>query len=218
MSGVDTMPRWLDRLAHDLRGPLAPLQTAAHLLRSDTLAPDRQAELLELIERQTRRMARMLDEFDDWSRAGQGRLLGATGDCEPHALLAMALEGDPALAAVAPDVDGATTTTHVHGDPTRLVQMMRALASFAAARSQAPPRIDMARVGDRLRLDVESNGPDGGIDKVSGLLDAPLPDPPDQGLGLRLLVARAIAEAHGGSLVAERREGGILLRCELPAA
>ena len=28
---------WLDRLAHDLRGPLAPLQTASYLLQRDDL-------------------------------------------------------------------------------------------------------------------------------------------------------------------------------------
>ena len=27
--------RWFDRIAHDLRGPLSPLQTAAWLLKSD---------------------------------------------------------------------------------------------------------------------------------------------------------------------------------------
>ena len=36
---------WLDRLAHDLRGPLMPLQTAAYLLRSGHLEPERQQEL-----------------------------------------------------------------------------------------------------------------------------------------------------------------------------
>ena len=49
--------RGLERLAHDLRGPLAPLQTAAYLLRNGQLDDTRQLELYDLIERQTRRLA-----------------------------------------------------------------------------------------------------------------------------------------------------------------
>ena len=56
-------PAWLDRLAHDLRGPLAPLQTASYLLQRDDLDPARRTELLVLLERQTQRLARMLDEL-----------------------------------------------------------------------------------------------------------------------------------------------------------
>ena len=38
----------------------------------------------------------------------------------------------------------------------------------------------------------------------------------DGGLGLRLLIARAVAEAHGGSLSALDEDGHLMLRCELP--
>ena len=61
--------KWLDRLAHDLRGPLAPLQTASYLLQREDLDPARRQELLGMLERQTRRLGRMLDEIDDWARA-----------------------------------------------------------------------------------------------------------------------------------------------------
>jgi signal transduction histidine kinase len=84
---------WLDRLAHDLRGPLSPLQTASYLLQRDDLDPARRLELLQLLERQSRRMARMLDELEDWARAGQGRLLGAPEPCEIALLLDYALTG-----------------------------------------------------------------------------------------------------------------------------
>src|SRR3546814_13244690 len=53
--GMSDEPAWLDRLAHDLRGPLAPLQTASYLLQRDALDPARRTELRELLDRQTHR-------------------------------------------------------------------------------------------------------------------------------------------------------------------
>ena len=63
--------QWLDRLAHDLRGPLTPLQTAAYLLRSGQVTPERQQELFALIERQTRQLGGpgYLAELEPGSRA-----------------------------------------------------------------------------------------------------------------------------------------------------
>jgi signal transduction histidine kinase len=209
------MPQWLDRLAHDLRGPLGPLQTASYLLRSGALDAGRQNELFDLIDRQTRRLSRMIDEIGDWSRATQGRLVSSRQECEPDALLALAIEGDVALSNVAPAVSDAAVHARLWGDPNRLVQLMRVVAAFAASRCTAPPRVEMTRDGERLRLDVEC---DGAAVDAAALLDAPLPDPPDEGLGLQLLIARAIAEAHGGRLMAEAVGDGLRLRCELPVA
>lgn len=218
MSRPDATVPWLDRLAHDLRGPLAPLQTAAYLLRSGTLEPGRQQELFDLIERQTRRLTRMIDEVGDWSRANQGRLLGTTAPCEPAALLDVALASGAASGAAAASIDEDAATARVHGDQQRLVQMMRSLVEFAQARAgSTAPAIRLQCAGERLRLDIlVAAAADAGA--TANLLREPLPDPADEGLGLRLLIARAIAEAHDGSLEARSVDGDLLLRCELPIA
>lgn len=213
-----TVP-WLDRLAHDLRGPLAPLQTAAYLLKSGTLEPERQQELFDLIERQTRRLTRMIDEVGDWSRANQGRLLGTTMPCEPAALLEVALASNAGLGGAAPRVDEDAATACVRGDQQRLVQMLRSLIEFAQARAGADaPEISLRCADDRLRLDIVV--PDGASGAVAAddLLRLPLQDPADEGLGLRLLIACAIAQAHAGTLEARNVDGALLLRCELPIA
>lgn len=213
-----TVP-WLDRLAHDLRGPLAPLQTAAYLLKSGTLEPERQQELFELIERQTRRLTRMIDEVSDWSRANQGRLLGTTMPCEPAALLEVAMASNAGLGGAAPRVDEDAATAQVRGDQQRLVQMLRSLIEFAQARAGAEvPAISMRCADDRLRLDILV--PDGasGTMAADDLLRLPLQDPADEGLGLRLLIAGSIAQAHAGTLEARNVDGALLLRCELPIA
>jgi signal transduction histidine kinase len=214
---MTTPVHWLDRLAHDLRGPLMPLQTAAHLLQSGQVDGERQQELFAVIERQTRRLVRMIDELGDWTRTSQQRLLGLRELCEPSLLLDYARVGSGAAGAAA-IVDDLADAAVVDGDPMRLTQMLRILIEYAAARGKAPVSIALQTAGDRLRIDVRGAGAPPDPAQLAVLFEEPQADPYDEGLGLRLLIARAIAEAHGGSLIALADSNHLLLRCELPLA
>ena len=204
-------PAWLDRLAHDLRGPLAPLQTASYLLQREDLEPERRQELLTMLERQTRRLARMLDELDDWSRAGRSRLLGEREECELALLLDYALVGSGIRDAKVED-DG--NAAPLMGDQQRLTQLLRTLLDFAVARGGIA-RIALHGDGARLHLDVVARQV-ATADDAAALLAAPQREPYDDGLGLRLLLAREIARAHGGELEIETAAEGLRLRCTLP--
>ena len=70
--------------------------------------------------------------------------------------------------------------------------------------------------GTQLVLDVVATG--GPAPTGHALLEQPLPDPGEHSLGLRLLLARAIAQAHGGTLEAGEQDGRLRLRCTLPLA
>lgn len=205
---------WLDRLAHDLRGPLAPLQTASYLLQRDDLDPLRRQELLAILERQTRRLGSMLDELHDWVRAGQQRLLGPREHCEPALLLDHALVGS-GLAGTAVDEDGNIAV--VDGDPQRLTQLLRALLEYAAHRG-APPALALRSGNGRVCIEVRVSGAAPDSAQLETLLRQPQAEPFDEGLGLRLLIAHAIAKAHGGELEAIVEDGRLRLRCELPLA
>lgn len=205
---------WLDRLAHDLRGPLSPLQTASYLLQREDLDPARRQELLLMVERQSRRLARMLDELEDWARAGQERLLGTREPGEPALLLDYALVG-AGLAGTPVDDDGAIAV--VEGDPRRLTQLLRTMIDFAVARG-GPPELRLRSGGGRVAIDALLPGPAPDADTLATLLEERQPAPFDEGLGLRLLLARAIARAHGGDLEAAAVDGRLRLRCELPLA
>ena len=201
---------WLDRLAHDLRGPLAPLQTASYLLQRDDIDDARRRELLATVERQVQRLAAMLEELGDWVRAGRGRLLGEPEHCEPVMLLDYALVGS-GLSGTPVDDDGAIAV--VEGDPRRLTQLLRTLLDFARANDVVPRpslRSDGARVVIRMAL------PGVAVERVADLVEAQQRAPFDEGLGLRLLLAREIARAHGGELSAGIEDGALVFRCELP--
>ncbi len=205
---------WLDRLAHDLRGPLAPLQTASYLLQRDDLDPLRRRELLAMVERQTRRLGNMLDELNDWMRAGQQRLLGPREHCEPALLLDYALVGS-GLSGTAVDEDG--NIAIVDGDPQRLTQLLRALLDYAGNRGN-PPVLSLRSGNGRVRIEVRVPGAPPDAAQLQALLLQPQAEPFDEGLGLRLLIARAIAQAHGGELEAIVEDDRLRLRCELPLA
>lgn len=207
----------LHRLAHDLRGPLSPLQTAVYLLRSGQLDDARRDELHELLDRQTRRMAGMIDELDDWLRAAQDRLLGSNSRIEPVQLLEMAMTATGCIGGEPADIDDDALLASVMGDQRRVVQMLRTLLEHTRARAGgAVPRVRVRCDGPWLVLDVVAAGGDAG--EPATLLDGPVADPGEDSLGLRLLVADAIARAHHGALEAAEQDGRLRLRCRLPLA
>lgn len=206
-----------DRLAHDLRGPLAPLQTAVYLLRTGELDDARRDELHDLLDRQAKRLGGMIDELDDWLRAGQERLVGATTRVEPVQLLEVAMTRAGCAGGEPPDIDDDSLLAAVDGDQARLVQVFRTLLDHARARAGgAPPRVRVRGDGSRVMLDVIAAG--GPVGDAGSLFTQPLPHPDEDSLGLRLLVADAIARSHGGSLDAADEDGHLRLRCTLPLA
>lgn len=207
---------WFDRIAHDLRGPLTSLQTAAWLLKSDPHSPNAQ-ELADIIVRQGQRLGRMIEELDDWSRAEQSRLMDQRERVELAPLIDQALTGVPGCRIEPEFADGADAVA-VLGDDVRLTQLFRTLFAQAAARDPAA-RLRVARDGDQATVTLVDHGPALDDAQCAQLLTASQHPAPDEGLGLRLLVARAIAEAHGGTLEARPAEGeGLELRCALPLA
>lgn len=203
--------RWLDRLAHDLRGPLTPLQTAAFLLRSGQVQGERQQELFSVIERQTQLLTRMIDELADWTRIAHDRLIGPREPCEVSMLLDYARGGSSAANSAV--IESHADTAMVDGDPMRLTQLLRTLIDYAGP-SAATVVVD--GVNDRVRIEVRDSRPAPPAEQVATLLEEPQAEPYDEGLGLRLLVARAIAEAHGGTLTAMVVDDHLCLRCDLP--
>jgi signal transduction histidine kinase len=207
---------WFNRLAHDLRSPLSSLQTAAYLLRTDPGGATAK-ELSDIVVRQSQRMARMIDELDDWSRAQQGRLVDRGERLELGGILDMAVGSIHGISVDPHYGDGAADAVIV-GDSSRLAQMFRTLLEQTLARDAQSARVDVALKGDSVEVVFADNGPE--VDEAvrSKWLECPQIPPPDEGLGLRLLIAKAIIEAHAGTLTIEGPHAGAMqrIRCVLP--
>jgi signal transduction histidine kinase len=209
--------RWLDRIAHDLRGPLSPLQTAAWLLKGEAgLDPQRRQELLEIVERQSRRLTRMIDELGDWSRAQQGRLTSLREPCDLLTMIDLAISAIPGCT-IEPDVRGDCSTLLVDCDQQRLVQALKTLIEYGAARGTTT--VQVACRDGQARIDVSCDSIPLERDLIPALLSQPDPAPFDEGLGLRLPLARAIFEAHGGGIDASvDSAGGLHFACRIGTA
>lgn len=216
-------PSWMGKWAHDLRGPLSPIQSALFLLRHGGVDGAERDELFDLIDRQMRRITGMIDEIGDWVRADQGRLLTRRGSID----LAQMIEASRGLGATAVEVEyvGEAETACVLGDASRMANLLSTFFWLVAApaevtdvsgrRNAAVVEADEARVRMRGALNPAMLAGSA----IETLFTEPQPAPLGDGLGLRLLIAGAIAQGHGGELGTQpRADGGIDVVLQLPRA
>lgn len=227
----DSTPHLLRRLAHDLRDPLSPLQTAVYLLRTGEIDAERQRELLDIIDRQTTRLGAMVEEVADWQRVEQDRLIDHREVSNLPMLVELACGKMQARGrTVVANLPASLDDVGIDGDAQRLVQMLGTLIAYM--QSQA------ADTGVEIRGEPPTEGrvtitiarhagsgtrPQGAADtlpeQAAMLFSAPQPTPFDDGLGWRLLIADAVARAHGGSLSARVvADAGLEVRLQLPVA
>lgn len=208
---------WMARLAHDLRGPLAPMQTAVYLLRDSQVSDDQRDELLAVMERQVQRLSGMIDEFSDLGRAAEGRLVARREAIDVELLVADTVAR---LSAQAPQADfgAGAREAQLEGDVLRVAQLFHALLGLQLSRSHPlPVQARLERIGNRVIMTCSVHCHDASDALIAALLTAPHPDPPDDALGLGLVIAVAIAEAHGGSLRGRARgDDALELVLELP--
>lgn len=211
-------PAWLDRLAHDLRGPLSPIQTAAHLLRDPAVGPGQRDELFAVLERQVQRLSAMIDELGDLARTDTETPAASAEAVDVGMLVADAagrMPARPPRVEFAPDAQA----MEVEGDPRRIAQLFGILLGLQASRGRAEPvQARIERRGSCMRMACTVHCSDATDELAGSLLAAPHPDPPDGALGFGLVIAAAIARGHGGGLRARASGPDTLeLVLELPA-
>lgn len=197
-------------LAHELRNPLAPVRTAVEILRRTREGDARQQRACEIIERQIRHMARLVDDLLDISRIARGRLSLHLERCDMARITCQTAEDyRPSVEAAgqALEVDVGHAPLWIQGDPVRVAQMVGNLLNNAVRFTGAGGRIQV-RVGREGAM-AQACVIDNGVGIAPELL-ARLFDPFSQadqdlarskgGLGLGLALTRGLARLHGGQL------------------
>jgi PAS domain S-box-containing protein len=203
---------FLATLSHELRSPLTPILGWTTLLRSGQLGPGDVPRALEVIERNVRLQAQLIDDLLDVSRIVSGKLRMDLRTVDLRLVVEAGLEAVRAAAeqgGVLLEVDLGPEPVRVVGDQERLQQVVWNLATNAVKFS---PRGSVVRVHlELLEASARLRVRDDGI----GISEEFLPHVFDRfqqaasgttrthgGLGLGLAIVRHIVHAHGGTTAA----------------
>ena len=228
----DSRAGFLRVLAHELRNPLAPVMAAATLLQRQPGAPVI-GRMAGVIARQTRKLARFVDDLLEGSRIEQA--------CETP-VFKRASDVDEVLAHACDVVGcvlserGQTLSVEIHPkgevrhtmlwcDPERVAQALGGALLNASQFSDDGATISLAVVVDGVFLELLVSDHGIGVEEAElSLLFQPFrkfamhPGRAESGAGLGLALARSVSRAHGGTVSADSagRGQGMRLKFVLP--
>jgi signal transduction histidine kinase len=216
-------------LAHELRNPLAPLQSGLELVRQIAATDPTLTRITGMMDRQLRQLVGLVDDLQDVNRITRGKL---QLQCRPvllQEIVQQALEASrPILTAQGhqPVLCRCDAQLTVDGDPIRLVQIFTNLLSNSAKYTEP---------GGAISLTVEREG----NEAVICVCDSGLGIPPEAledvfemfsqirvhqarfhgGLGIGLALVRRLVQMHGGTVKAFSRGigAGSTFTVRLPA-
>lgn len=205
-------------VSHELRTPLNAILGWVHMLRDDSVPPERRAHALETIERNARAQNQLIDDLLDISRIVAGKLRLDVSPVDLQSVIERAIETvRPAAAAknisLKPPLNADATS--VVGDADRLQQVVWNLLSNAVKFSPKGSEVEIVlrRHESNVELVVRDRG--------QGIEAEFLPHVFERfrqadassargkgGLGLGLAIVRNLVELHGGSIRAESDGAG----------
>lgn len=208
--------RWNALIAHELRTPVTILQGRLQGLAQGVFRPD--ADLYQSLLAQVEGLGRLVEDLRTISLSDAGRLDLVIREVD----LARELKDvirlmEPSLAAAGFSLSLNLASVRSQADPVRLRQALLALLHNALRHADPGElRIELTMAGSGAEITVADRGP--GLDPEFARR-AFLPferhssaEGVTRGSGLGLAVVRAVAEAHGGTVLYENRDGGSCFR------
>jgi len=201
---------FLAMLAHELRNPLAPISSAADMLKVGGADVERVRRASDVIGRQVRHMTSLVDDLLDVARVTRGLIQLETAVVDVMDIVAGAVEQSRPLIEArehAFAVQGTAAGARVTGDTHRLVQVLVNLLNNAAKYTPRGGAIELAlaRGASTVTIEVRDNG----IGLDAGLLPYVFdlftqaqrsPDRAQGGLGIGLALVKHIVTMHGGEV------------------
>jgi signal transduction histidine kinase len=214
-------------ISHDLRTPLTSIMGYLELTLDDGNLTEEQRGYLDIVDRNADRLLRLVNDLLFVARLEAGQLDLNPGELDLAAVVRQSVaEAEPRAAAGGIELTcEASDVPALRADRGRMFQLMDNLVSNAIKFTPAggDVRVSLTPVNGVVRLEVSDTGI--GIAsaeqrllferffRASTASDRQIP-----GTGLGLYIARAIVEAHGGSISVRSELGeGTSFRVELPA-
>jgi len=203
---------FLAMLSHELRNPLAPITNAVHVMQANDTDVKRHDWAREVIGRQVKQLARLVDDLLDVSRITQNKIELKIESVDVAAVVAVAIETvrplidaqEHALSVLLPE-----QPMRIRGDFARLAQVLANLLNNAAKYTDRKGRI--ALTAEQEGAEVVFRVRDSGI----GIPASALPtifelftqveqtlDRSQGGLGIGLTLVERLVKMQGGSVSA----------------
>jgi len=209
---------FLSTLSHELRNPLAPIRTAAHLLTSPLLSQEDARRCCGIISRQVAHVAALLEDLLDLSKLTRGGELTLRKERVPlQDILSAAIESvQPFIAAKRQKLhtDTAPELPAIEVDAARITQVISNLLTNAVKYTHDGGDITLAAhlTPDALVIAVQDNGigiPPDMHEHVFDMFVQLEPAAPytADGSGIGLALVKNIVELHGGRVTVE--SGGL---------
>ena len=205
---------FLAKLGHELRTPLTPVLAIVSAALDQRSIPPGLRSSLEIVQRNVRLEARLIDDLLDQSLISLGRLRLRTELVDAHALLQQSVEDCAEFlreANLIARLDLSATNSRIAADPGRLQQVFWNLITNAARNSPARSHLTIRTRNippDALAIEFQDEGRGLKASQLDEIFEPFIQGTADgagrrPGLGLGLSIGRWIVEAHGGTLVAE---------------
>ena len=216
---------FLAMLAHELRNPLASISNAVHLLQHGGAGDTHRQLAQDIIARQSRHLARIVDDLLDVGRAIAGKMVLHRQPIDLYATVAETIRTlDAAGTTAARHVALEGASVWVNADRTRIEQVVNNLVSNAAQHTTSGGRIALhvRALPGSAELTVSDDGV--GMDDETAARVFELffqaqqgPERKRGGLGIGLTLARRIVELHGGAIQVASDGMGATFKFRLPA-
>jgi two-component system, NtrC family, sensor histidine kinase HydH len=204
-------------LAHEIRTPLASIEGAAAIVQRVSHSEERCHELLEIIQKESRRLNRLLTSFLDFAKPRRPDLKVVEIDELFDSVIALAQHArDNRRLELRKDMPPGLATLEC--DPEQLKQVLLNLIMNAIQAMPQGGTIVLAarQSGHTVTIDVQDQGCGINEDNLDRVFD-PFFTTKETGSGLGLSVADQIIRQHGGMLtIARSSPEGATVRISLP--
>lgn len=193
-------------VSHELRNPLAVIQTNAQV----ALLQPEPKPYLEVIERLTKRMGKLLEDLLFLVRADGNNIVEKTQACNLTEIIEDVLEEQQLMAmtkSIDLQVKGTDQKIEVKGYPEQLFCLFTNL--IANGIKFTPPRgkveISLTPLDNQVQIVVTDTGR--GMTDTTHIFDRYYRDQESEGYGLGLAIVKAIVEQHRGKIKVESKVG-----------
>ena len=216
--------RWIAEISHELRTPVAVLQSEIEAIQDGIRKPD--SDTVQSLHTEILRLGRLIDDLHQLSVSDIGALDYRMSPVDLSLLVANFLGmHQQSLDAASLDVNFTFDSANIQGDEERLSQLLDNLLQNTLRYTNSPGslQIAIAKQADVITMTWSDSSPGVSNEDLPHLFD-PLfradksRNRQTSGSGLGLAIVQKIIKAHDGNITANHSDsGGLKLTIEFPA-